>query len=565
MELPENAGKTMATPRERIKIAGRETGDVIWESDQENETADPEEHKRHQIASRSDGESPFARNSVLRKPLRHKSLDALASEMDSKAKKGDGATWPELKRAGKWNSMEQVRSKNEFAGARSKSLPTSRCQSSESLNFETGAGLDELSEKLNALKSSQQELKADQEEGEVNEESEEELTSEENDAKKESGRESKDNDDEVKDEETLSEIHENEEPNIEKLEEKEVQTEMEVEEVLKVKQSEVPPEVPSPCKATNTEAPEVRSSSVQCPSGRETPREDDKKPERKHSKKDRKERKSRTESRRDRDGASSRGSSRKLVDSPRDKAATPVETPRDRRPTSRSSSRGESAISRAPSTRPYSRTSNTGTPSGKTPRSNSVSRKGSKGPADVLSLVAGERPGRDMVTATNYHVEDSAGPMEQFQGDLNRSLVNDIFSPLSETQKNLRLGKNKPSSRVGQERNAHVQNEEHQGDLNRSVVDDIFAPLSQSQMNLRLGKGKPVNNMGRGQDAHAQNEDLNRSLVTDIFAPLSQSQMNLRLAQKGRGEYSDAHALNTSRSLKRSGSIVNRVRVSTLD
>lgn len=554
MELPENAGKTMATPRERIKIAGRETsGDVIWESDQENETADPEEHKRHQIADRNDGESPFARNSILRKPLRHKSLDALSSEMDSKAEKGDGATLPELKRAGKWNSMEQVRSKNEFAGTRSKSLPTSRCQSSESLNFETGAGLDELSEKLNALRSSQKDLRAE-EEDEEKEQSEGEVTMED-ETTTDSPRENKEAEEVVEDEETLLDIQDNEEQNNEKLEEKEVQTEVEIEEVANIKESEVPTQQ-SPCKATNTEVPEVRSTSVQCPSGRETPREKDKKSDRKHS--DRKDRKSRTETKRDRkDGVSSRSSSRKSVDSPRDKPATPTDTPRDRRPTSRSSSRGEPVLSRAPSTRPYSRTSNTGTPTGKSPRPNSLSRKGSKGPPDVLSLIAGERPGRDIVNAANYRSDGTTGPMEQFQGDLNRSLVNDIFSPLSESQKLLKLN-SRPDDLV--------QNEEHQGDLNRSVVDDIFAPLSQSQRNLRLGKVKPPNNVGRGKDAHAQGEDikgdLNRSLVADIFAPLSQSQMNLRLAQKGRGEDGDAHALNTSRSLRRTGSIVNRVRVS---
>ena len=50
--------------------------------------------------------------------------------------------------------MEQVRKRNDFAGERTRSLPTSRWQSDEGTNFGKGVEFWQLSEKLNALRSS---------------------------------------------------------------------------------------------------------------------------------------------------------------------------------------------------------------------------------------------------------------------------------------------------------------------------------------------------------------------------------------------------------------------------
>ena len=52
--------------------------------------------------------------------------------------------------------MEQVRKRNDFVGERTRSLPTSRCQSDEGITFGKGVGFWQLSEKLNALRSSRE-------------------------------------------------------------------------------------------------------------------------------------------------------------------------------------------------------------------------------------------------------------------------------------------------------------------------------------------------------------------------------------------------------------------------
>lgn len=49
--------------------------------------------------------------------------------------------------------MEQVRKRNDFAGERTRSLPTSRWQSDEGVDFGKGIEFWQLSEKLNALRS----------------------------------------------------------------------------------------------------------------------------------------------------------------------------------------------------------------------------------------------------------------------------------------------------------------------------------------------------------------------------------------------------------------------------
>lgn len=52
--------------------------------------------------------------------------------------------------------MEQVRKRNDFVGERTRSLPTSRWQSDEGINSGKGVGFWQLSEKLNALRSSRE-------------------------------------------------------------------------------------------------------------------------------------------------------------------------------------------------------------------------------------------------------------------------------------------------------------------------------------------------------------------------------------------------------------------------
>lgn len=140
--------------------------DVVWDSDTEHEPGPPQPQHQQQEQQQQEQEaanierntnihahSPFNRNSHLRKPCRHKSLEQLFNKSNSK---GDRSAWPSIARAGKWNSMEQVRKRNDFVGERTRSLPTSRWQSDEGINSGKGVGFWQLSEKLNALRSSRE-------------------------------------------------------------------------------------------------------------------------------------------------------------------------------------------------------------------------------------------------------------------------------------------------------------------------------------------------------------------------------------------------------------------------
>ena len=142
------------------------TNDVVWDSDTEHEPGPSQPQHQQQEQQRQERQapnvetntnthshSPFNRNSQLRKPCRHKSLEQLLDKSNSK---GDRSAWPSIARAGKWNSMEQVRKRNDFVGERTRSLPTSRWQSDEGINFGKGVGFWQLSEKLNALRSSRE-------------------------------------------------------------------------------------------------------------------------------------------------------------------------------------------------------------------------------------------------------------------------------------------------------------------------------------------------------------------------------------------------------------------------
>lgn len=131
---------------------------MVWDSDTVHEPVptqpaaeelNVETNSNSQIQSRS----PFDRNSHLRKPCRHKSLEQLFNKSNCK---GDRSAWPLIARAGKWNSMEQMRRRNDFIGERTRSLPTSRWQSDEGPNFGKGVGFWQLSEKLNTLRSSKE-------------------------------------------------------------------------------------------------------------------------------------------------------------------------------------------------------------------------------------------------------------------------------------------------------------------------------------------------------------------------------------------------------------------------
>lgn len=150
------------------------TSDVMWESDSESDPvlAQPTLHQHEQqqqehltanVETNANNitHSPFVRNSLTRKPCRHKSLEQLFNQSNSK---GDRSAWPPIARAGKWNSMEQVKKRNDFIGERTRSLPTSRWQSDERVNLGQGIGLWQLSEKLNVLRASREsvaELKND--------------------------------------------------------------------------------------------------------------------------------------------------------------------------------------------------------------------------------------------------------------------------------------------------------------------------------------------------------------------------------------------------------------------
>ena len=137
----------------------------MWDSDTE-EPVPPQPHLQQQEPQQQEQQapnaetntnihssSPFNRNSHLRKPCRHKSLEQLFNKSNSK---GNRSAWPPIARAGKWNSLEQVRKRNDFVGERTRSLPTSRWQSDEGVNFGKGVELWQLSEKLNALRSSRE-------------------------------------------------------------------------------------------------------------------------------------------------------------------------------------------------------------------------------------------------------------------------------------------------------------------------------------------------------------------------------------------------------------------------
>ena len=146
------------TPQERAN-------DVVWDSDTEHEPGPAQLQYQHQQQEQEQlvpnvetntnihSHSPFDRNSHFRKPCRHKSLEQLFNKSNSK---GDRSAWPSIARAGKWNSMEQVRKRNDFVGERTRSLPTSRWQSDEGINSGKGVGFWQLSEKLNALRSSRE-------------------------------------------------------------------------------------------------------------------------------------------------------------------------------------------------------------------------------------------------------------------------------------------------------------------------------------------------------------------------------------------------------------------------
>ena len=132
----------------------------MWESDGEHEP-DPAQPTAQQtnVERKANNlpksHSPFDRNSHLRKPCRHKSLEHLFNKSNSK---GDRSAWPTIARAGKWNSLEQVRRRNDFVGERTRSLPTSRAQSEEGANFGEGVGVWPLSEKLKSLRSSRESM-----------------------------------------------------------------------------------------------------------------------------------------------------------------------------------------------------------------------------------------------------------------------------------------------------------------------------------------------------------------------------------------------------------------------
>ncbi|XP_048580908.1 myosin-6 isoform X3 [Nematostella vectensis] len=155
-EAPPIPAKLGATQHERIKIAGRETNDVIWEDEDEAETERPAGSDGFK---RADDNSPFKRNSILRKPCRHRSLETL-DEGEGPTGRGNRSAWPPIARAGKWHSMEQVKRRNDFAGERTRSLPHLRTQSADRLDFSTGEGLTQLAEKLNALQKSAEDVKA---------------------------------------------------------------------------------------------------------------------------------------------------------------------------------------------------------------------------------------------------------------------------------------------------------------------------------------------------------------------------------------------------------------------
>lgn len=372
--------------------------------------------------------------------MRHKSIESLAAEMEDRnpaGGKGDRSNWPAIARNGKWNSMEQMHKKNEFAGVRSKSLPASRCQSSESLDFQSGAGLNELSEKLNALKTSQERILSETD----NPESDEPCFDDKNEEKDPESSES-DHGEGKENEGTLEDYPEE---SISKHVENKVQR--------------------SPSKSTNTEKTELVSSAVQVnlSSGRSTPH--DSKPEKKRSgsrkeqKRDKKNEKvsprekkqtsrSSNETKRP-EGLTSRGIVPKdglsrdgSKERPKvDKEDSSIST-KSKENYSKVSNRGESPY-HSTSARPYSQnTSSSSLPQDSmlnkspyaSPRTTAGPKKDSfnRGRSELLSLIAGERPGQDLTTVQNLRleVEDKNKPKNL---DLDRSITYDIFAPLNKS------------------------------------------------------------------------------------------------------------------------------------
>lgn len=160
-EAAPNLSKLTATANKRHVTLQEDANDVMWESYTEHAPEPAQstvEQSNIEMNSNSQlhcMQSPFDRNSNLRKPCRHKSLEHLFNKSNGK---GDRSAWPSIARAGKWNSMEQVRKRGAFIGQRTGSLPTSRPQSDEGPNFGKEVGFWQLSEKLDALRSSREKV-----------------------------------------------------------------------------------------------------------------------------------------------------------------------------------------------------------------------------------------------------------------------------------------------------------------------------------------------------------------------------------------------------------------------
>lgn len=160
-EAAPNLSKLTATANERHVTVQKQGNDVMWEGDTElgPETAQSTVEQSN-IEMNSNGQlrrvqSPFDRNSNLRKPCRHKSLEHLLKKSNGK---GDRSAWPSIARAGKWNSMEQMRKRGAFIGQRTGSLPAPFPISEEGPNFGKEVGVWQLSEKLDALRSSREKV-----------------------------------------------------------------------------------------------------------------------------------------------------------------------------------------------------------------------------------------------------------------------------------------------------------------------------------------------------------------------------------------------------------------------
>ena len=151
--------KNTATSRDRIDFAAEESNDVMWEDESDTDTLVQQPLSRtSSVETNGPIGSSFDRNASGRKPCRYKSLEHLTGDSNSVKNKN---SLPLIVREGKWQSLEQIRKRQEFSGERSKSLPTSRWQSGEKLDFNRGIGLVELSEKLDALQKSQEDVGID--------------------------------------------------------------------------------------------------------------------------------------------------------------------------------------------------------------------------------------------------------------------------------------------------------------------------------------------------------------------------------------------------------------------